>query len=71
MSSIYDAVPLEHGTSTNIRVIEILHNVNGEDPNLISCKLHTISLEDSPVYAALSYTWGSPDETKIILLDGQ
>jgi len=73
MDSIYDSVPLEHGASTNIRVIEILDGTQPLEPSagaLVSCKFHTISLEKPPVYTALSYTWGSPDVTKTIELDG-
>jgi len=73
MDSIYDSVPLEHGASTNIRVIEILDGTQPMESSagaLVSCKFHTISLEKPPVYTALSYTWGSPDVTKTIELDG-
>jgi hypothetical protein len=74
MNDIYDAVPLAHGTSTNIRVIEILDSPAGNTPwadSLIFCQFHTISLDDPPPYTALSYTWGSPDDTRMIELDGQ
>jgi hypothetical protein len=71
MDDIYDAVPLAHGTSTNIRVIEILDSPAGETDSLIACKFHTTSLNDAPAYTALSYTWGSPDDTRMIELDGK
>jgi hypothetical protein len=48
-SSAYDAHVLSSGNSTNIRIIEILHN-DKEDPNaLISCKLHVVSLDKAPL----------------------
>jgi len=69
MSSVYDTVPLQHGASTNIRVLEILDAT--EPHSLIRCKFHTISLSNATPYTALSYTWGSPDDAKLIEVNGQ
>ncbi|GCB20778.1 heterokaryon incompatibility protein 6, OR allele [Aspergillus awamori] len=38
--------------------------------NAIHCSLHTVSLNDSPKFEALSYVWGTDDATEHIFLDG-
>jgi hypothetical protein len=71
MASIYDAHALGSSNSTNIRVIEVLHN-HTVDPNApISCKLHVVSLDAAPFYKALSYVWGDAARLETISLDGQ
>jgi hypothetical protein len=43
------------------------------DPNPkkpLSCTLHTISLDDNPVFTAISYTWGEPGQTHSITCNG-
>ncbi|OAK99661.1 HET-domain-containing protein [Phaeosphaeriaceae sp. SRC1lsM3a] len=67
-SSIYRAHPLKLNNSTNIRVIELLPDCP-EAP--LSCKLHVLPLEKSPVFTALSYVWGEETNTRPILLDGK
>ncbi|KAF1833490.1 HET-domain-containing protein [Decorospora gaudefroyi] len=71
MASVYEAHPLNVGSSTNIRVIELVH----EDPpnldNPISCTIHVVSREDAPSYVALSYVWGDEADVHTILLDGK
>jgi hypothetical protein len=56
-SSVYDAVPLQHGASTNIRVIEILDEAGPQ--GLICCYFHTISLRnktgDAIVHSTVIY----------------
>jgi hypothetical protein len=37
----------------------------------ISCSLSHVSLDDQPIYYALSYSWGSTQKTRSILLDEQ
>jgi hypothetical protein len=37
----------------------------------VSCKLYVADLSDSPAYTALSYMWGRPHVTKIILVNDQ
>jgi hypothetical protein len=69
-ASIYDAHVLSFGDCTNIRVIEILHNDTTDPQPLISCKLHVVSLDDTPAYRALSYVWGDEAVTRTILVDG-
>ena len=53
---------------SDIRVLFINPTVNNIDP--LSGKLVHISLDDDPVYDALSYTWGSPELCRNIALDG-
>lgn len=37
----------------------------------ISCAFSVVSLEDAPVYEALSYVWGEPAKEKTILIDNE
>jgi len=37
----------------------------------IKCILETTSLDESPSYTALSYSWGNPEITETIILDGE
>jgi hypothetical protein len=67
----YDPHALGFGDSTDIRVIEILHNDTTDSHAPISCKLHVVSLDDAPSYTALSYVWGTELNTAPILLDGR
>lgn len=46
----------------------ILHAGKVADP--IKCSLRMISLEDSPAYEALSYTWGDVNVTRSIEVEG-
>ena len=68
MASAYTSASLEYGSSTNIRVVELLQNTS-RDP--ITCKLHVVALDDQIGYTALSYVWGDPSIRKEIILDGQ
>lgn len=68
MASAYTAASLTYGASTNIRVVELLHN-GSQDP--ITCRLHFVALGDQIQYTALSYVWGDPTKTKEIILDGK
>lgn len=71
MSTAYDTHPLNVGTSTNIRVIDILPN-DPLNPNApISCMTHVVSLDDAPTYTTLSYVWGDETSTKGFLLNGR
>jgi hypothetical protein len=57
-------LPLDDGL---IRVLT-LHAGNPLDP--IVCSLEVAVLADRPLYEALSYTWGDPDITETIYVDG-
>jgi hypothetical protein len=65
MGTVYGSVPLRVGTSTNIRVLElILPAIDDEDSDApIACSLRTVTLADEPIYAALSYIWGDATAT--------
>lgn len=58
--------PLD-ATKKQIRVVQVqLYN---KKTGVVSCKLKTIDLIDN-AYSALSYTWGEPEPTHAILLNG-
>jgi len=57
-------VPLRDG---EIRVLT-LHA--GDVPDPIACSLQVAMLEEKPVYEALSYTWGDPEVTRPIWVNG-
>jgi hypothetical protein len=46
-----------------------LHRGQGDDP--IECTLRHVSLDEIPVYGALSYAWGDTENPARILLNGQ
>ncbi len=54
-----------------IRLIHLLprsHPANREAP-AVRCRIEYASLNDNPVYLALSYVWGDPSVTRPILVD--
>lgn len=62
--------PLSSSDPSEIRLIKLFPgNLNDE----VRCELHHISLSDqkAPPFAALSYTWGSPNGTITIQLNGR
>jgi hypothetical protein len=50
-----------------IRILELLPSAN----NTVSCRLSHVSLDDEPVFTALSYVWGDPTITEPITVNGQ
>ncbi|OJZ91203.1 hypothetical protein ASPFODRAFT_706886 [Aspergillus luchuensis CBS 106.47] len=52
-----------------IRLLSIHLSITGRGP--IHCSLRTVSLDNSPVFEALSYVWGTEDATEQIVLDGK
>jgi hypothetical protein len=55
--------------SKTIRLIEVLP---GTGPDMISCKLHLLKLQDSsPPYTALCYMWGNSEFTRQISINGE
>src|ERR1700728_3142249 len=50
--------------------IRLLLLESGGSYNRLGCTLRHVSLDDNPKYTALSYTWGNPDITRPISLDG-
>ena len=61
-SSVYK--PLPDGTA----YIRLLQFASGQD-NEIKCRMTTHRLDDSPPYAALSYTWGETSAAESILVN--
>ena len=53
---------------SEIRVLEILSTGSTET---FECRLHTVSLDDKPAYAALSYVWGDSKITEDIQVNDQ
>ncbi len=52
------------------REIRLARIVSAES-TLVEITLETVSLDDNPVYEALSYCWGDPDVTATIKVNGQ
>jgi hypothetical protein len=50
-----------------IRLLELLPSAN----DTVSCRLSQVSLNDEPVFTALSYVWGDPTITESITVNGQ
>ena len=50
----------------NIRLLELLPLANGEK---IQCHLRRVSLDDDLAYEAVSYCWGSPQDTVDVKID--
>jgi hypothetical protein len=63
--SVYADISLDSKTAS-IRLLEILDHKAGT----IVCRFHRVRLEDAPGYTALSYTWGSAQQAKELLIDG-
>jgi hypothetical protein len=54
------------------REIRLVRVFADPDPDYdICCELSSVSLDTRPVYKALSYTWGNPDDTVPITLNGK
>ena len=52
------------------RETRIVKIIPGRFADPISCHLLPVSLYDDPFYEALSYTWGDPNVTKPVILNG-
>lgn len=50
--------------------IRILTLLPGPWSTRIETKLRQVSLNDSPIYEAVSYTWGSSDDTASVWVEG-
>ncbi|KAI1455766.1 heterokaryon incompatibility protein-domain-containing protein [Annulohypoxylon moriforme] len=53
------------------REIRLLRMIDGPEDRPVKCSLHTVSLDDSTPFAALSYVWGDANITKEILVNGR
>ncbi|KUI54488.1 Heterokaryon incompatibility protein 6, OR allele [Cytospora mali] len=56
--------------TTFIRLLEVL-DVNESDAVSLKCQLTTWPIQEMPSYHAISYTWGDPNLTATIILNGQ
>ncbi|KAH8647823.1 heterokaryon incompatibility protein-domain-containing protein [Xylariales sp. PMI_506] len=54
--------------ASQIRLLEILH-VPEDESKMLSCRLHVVSLDTKPRFAALSYVWGDASITRNILVN--
>lgn len=63
-SAIYK--PLDTSRS-EVRLLQI-QKTKPDQP--VKCRLRTVSLDDNPIYVALSYVWGDPSITRDIVVDG-
>jgi hypothetical protein len=71
MSAVYQSASIDLGNRMNIRLMKILFDTPQGDSSLIACRLHVVSLRDSPSYTALSYMWGPPAPARQILLNNE
>lgn len=51
--------------------IRLLDLSAGETSSQLSCKIVHASIDDPPLFEALSYTWGSPGDPHTILCDDE
>lgn len=58
--------PLDRERS-EIRLLEVVQSF---EPDIVACRLHTVSLLDKPEYVSLSYCWGDSTITDEIILHG-
>ncbi|KAI9148813.1 Heterokaryon incompatibility protein [Paramyrothecium foliicola] len=69
MASNYSYRPLSPSDASEIRIVKLYPGKFEDD---IRCELMHVSMtSEDASYIALSYTWGSPDLTEPILLDGE
>jgi hypothetical protein len=59
---------------SQIRLVYLLprqspRNVGGVEQ--IRCQMKTVSLNERPEYTALSYTWGDPNPTSVLIMDNR
>ena len=57
-------------TKQQIRLLHIRPLAGHKDTATIECFLSLVSLEDHPIFEALSYVWGDPTDAAIIDLEG-
>ncbi|KAK2595337.1 hypothetical protein QQS21_006937 [Conoideocrella luteorostrata] len=54
-----------------IRLLTILPGPSSAgNASPVRCTLERVSLHDAPTYTALSYTWGAPNETRPVVVNG-
>ena len=50
--------------------LRLLHIKPGRDDATVDCSLSVFDLRTAPIYAAISYTWGDPQPTRTITING-
>lgn len=53
-------------SNRSFRLMQLLPGAHGSN---IECKLIEVTLDDFLVYEAISYVWGSPNDTECIICD--
>ncbi|KAJ4323634.1 hypothetical protein N0V84_004242 [Fusarium piperis] len=56
--------------SSNIRLLEI-HVRDSKRRPAVTCRMRTVSLDNAPPFAALSYVWGDADDREDIVVNSQ
>ena len=51
--------------------IRLLSIVSGDSDDSIECEIIVANADDVPLYGAISYTWGSPEKSRSIQVDGE
>jgi hypothetical protein len=57
-------------TTRDIRLLQLLQLLPRQSDDAIKCTLFTVSLNTSPKYEAISYTWGQPEDKTSISVNG-
>ena len=63
-------MPSYHPLDQSLRQIRLAHILPTQSER-IDVELQTVSLDDNPVYDALSYCWGNPKHRATIRINGQ
>ena len=50
--------------------LRLLHINPGRDDVTIDCSLSVFNIRTAPIYGAISYTWGNPQPTRTITING-
>jgi hypothetical protein len=69
-SSVFKYQPLDYSRDS-IRLLILERLGKYESPVTIRCQLVHVTFHQRPKYEALSYTWGLPEPTKTIFIDGE
>jgi hypothetical protein len=56
--------------SSHKREIRLLHLQLGDETLEFQCRLSVVSINSNPLYEALSYAWGNPNNASSIAVDG-
>ncbi|KAK3216165.1 hypothetical protein GRF29_8g2423304 [Pseudopithomyces chartarum] len=66
-----EAAKFKYSDSLRSQGIRLLNLKYGRQEEMIHFNLHTHTLQSTPDYIALSYTWGNPKDTIPVLCDGK